>query len=169
MDPTTPAAKRTGRPRRRRRWLKWGALGLVGLLVISQAVPYGRSHSNPPVTAEPAWDSPTTAALVQTSCGDCHSNKTKWLWYSNIAPVSWLVQNDVDGGRRKLNFSEWDKPQAGATDIIEQIRNGSMPPRQYTLIHRGADLSQAERDQLISGLNATFRASPPVPGKRGGG
>ena len=169
MDPTTQAAKRTGRPRRRRRRLKWGARGLVGFLVISQAVPYGRSHSNPPVTAEPAWDSPTTAALVQTSCGDCHSNKTKWLWYSNFAPVSWLVQNDVDGGRRKLNFSEWDKPQVDANTIIEQIRNRGMPPRQYTLIHRGAGLSQAERDQLISGLNATFRASPPVPGKRGGG
>ena len=169
MDPTTQPAERTGRPRRWRRRLKWGALGVVGLLVLSQAVPYGRSHSNPPVTAEPAWDSPTTAALVQTSCGDCHSNKTKWLWYSNIAPVSWLIQNDVDGGRRNLNFSEWDKPQDGASDIIEQIQNGSMPPRQYTLIHRGAGLSQAERDQLISGLNTTFRASPPVPGKRGGG
>lgn len=169
MDPTTQAIERTGRPRRWRRRLKWGALGLLGLLLVSQAVPYGRGHDNPPVTAEPAWDSPTTQAMVQTSCGDCHSNTTKWLWYSNIAPVSWLVQSDVDEGRGVLNFSEWDKPQLDANEIIEQIRDGSMPPLQYTLIHRGAGLSQAKRDQLIQGLEATFRASPPVPGKRGGG
>ena len=169
MDPTMQATDRTRRPRRWRRWLKWGALGLVGFLVVSQTVPYGRGHSNPAVSAEPAWDSPTTQAMVQTACGDCHSSTTKWLWYSNIAPVSWLVQNDVDGGRRKLNFSEWDKPQVDASEIIEQIRSGGMPPLQYTLIHRGAGLSQAERLQLIQGLEATFRASPPVPGERGGG
>ncbi len=167
MDPTTQAVERTGRRRRWRRWLKWGGLSLVGLLLVSQAVPYGRGHSNPPVTAEPAWDSPTTRAMVQTSCGDCHSNTTKWLWYSNIAPVSWLVQNDVDGGRRTLNFSEWNTPQADANDIIEQIRNGSMPPFTYTVIHRGAALSTSKRDQLIRGLEATFRASPPIPGRRG--
>ena len=169
MDPTMQATDRTRRPRRWRRWLKWGALGLVGFLVVGQTVPYGRGHSNPAVSAEPAWDSPTTQAMVQTSCGDCHSNTTKWLWYSNIAPVPWLVQNDVDGGRRKLNFSEWDKPQVDASEIIEQIRSGGMPPLQYTLIHRGAGLSQTERLQLLQGLEATFRASPPVPGERGGG
>lgn len=166
MDPPTHATTRTGR-RPWRRWIVRGALGLLGLLLLIQAVPYGRGHSNPPVTAEPAWDSPATQALVQSSCGDCHSNQTKWLWYSNIAPVSWLVQNDVDGGRKNLNFSEWDKPQAEAQDIIRQIRDGGMPPLQYTIIHRGAALSRAERDRMIAGLEATFRATPPLPGRRG--
>jgi hypothetical protein len=149
-----------------RRLLLWGALGLFGLLLLIQAVPYGRNHSNPPVTREPAWDSPETRALAERACFDCHSNQTKWRWYSNIAPASWLVQRDVDGGRSQFNFSEWDKPQdVSAGDIAEAIRGGSMPPWFYVLLHSNAGLSSAEKDALVRGLNATLAASPP----RGGG
>jgi hypothetical protein len=144
------------------RWLLWGGISAFALLVLAQAVPYGRNHSNPPVTKEPAWDSPRTRALAVRACYDCHSNETKWLWYSNIAPVSWLVQRDVDSGRSALNFSEWDKPQdVSAGDIAEAIRGG-MPPWFYTLIHRNAALNATEKNQLISGLNATFAKSPPI-------
>jgi hypothetical protein len=146
------------------RWLLWGGMSAFALLVLAQAVPYGRNHSNPPVTKEPAWDSPRTRALAVRACYDCHSNETKWLWYSNIAPVSWLVQRDVDSGRSALNFSEWDKPQdVTAGDIAEAIRGG-MPPWFYTLIHRNAALNATEKNQLISGLNATFAKSPPIGG-----
>ena len=72
--------------------------------------------SNPPVTQEPKWDSARTRQLAADSCFDCHSNLTKWRWYSNVAPMSWLVQSDVDGGRAALNFSEWDKPQDAGVD-----------------------------------------------------
>jgi hypothetical protein len=146
------------------RWLLWGGMSAFALLVLAQAVPYGRNHTNPPVTKEPAWDSPRTRALAVRACYDCHSNETKWLWYSNIAPVSWLVQRDVDSGRSALNFSEWDKPQdVSAGDIAEAIRGG-MPPWFYTLIHRNAGLNATEKNQLISGLNATFAKSPPIGG-----
>lgn len=146
------------------RWLLWGGISAFALLVLAQAVPYGRNHSNPPVTKEPAWDSPRTRALAVRACYDCHSNETKWLWYSNIAPVSWLVQRDVDSGRSALNFSEWDKPQdVSAGDIAEAI-HGGMPPWFYTLIHRNAALNATEKNQLISGLNATFAKSPPIGG-----
>jgi mono/diheme cytochrome c family protein len=162
--PPTDAGATPGGAWRRR--LKRTSLGLVVIGLLIQAVPYGRGHDNPPVTAEPAWDSPATAALVTTACGDCHTNTSVWPWYSNVAPASWLVQNDVDGGRKRLNFSEWNLPQAEADEIIEQIRSGSMPPLQYKIIHRGAALSAAQRDQLIAGLQTTFRASPPIPGRR---
>jgi hypothetical protein len=146
------------------RWLLWGGISAFALLVLAQAVPYGRNHSNPPVTKEPAWDSPRTRALAVRACYDCHSNETKWLWYSNIAPVSWLVQRDVDSGRSALNFSEWDKPQdVSAGDIAEAIRGG-MPPWFYTIIHRNAALNATEKNQLITGLNATFAKSPPIGG-----
>lgn len=161
---TVPTAQPSTSPWRRR--LKLTAVGLVGFMILSQAVPYGRSHSNPPVLREPTWDSPATAALVQTACGDCHTNRSVWPWYSNIAPASWLVQNDVDGGRKRLNFSEWNSPQPDVEDIIRQIRSGSMPPLQYKVIHRKAALSDTQRAQLISGLEATFAASPPIPGRR---
>ena len=138
-------------------------LALLGLFVLIQFVPYGRDHSNPPVTAEPAWDSPQTRALAAAACFDCHSNETTWPWYTSVAPFSWLTQNDVDSGRATLNFSEWDRPQE-AGDVAEVIAGGEMPPWYYRLIHSGARLSDQERQQLIAGFRATFQASPPIGG-----
>jgi hypothetical protein len=158
---------RIRRPSSRRRALLWGAVALLGLFGVAQAVPYGRSHSNPPVTMEPKWDSPRTRSLAVRACFDCHSNLTTWRWYSNVAPASWLVQRDVDGGRGAFNFSEWDRPQdVGAGDLAEAIRGGSMPPWFYTLMHSNASLDTADKDALIRGLQATLAASPP---KGGGG
>ena len=137
---------------------------LFGLFVLIQAVPYGRNHSNPPVTKEPAWDSAATRQLAEQACFDCHSNLTSWKWYTNVAPVSWLTQRDVDGGRSSLNFSEWDKPQDGAGDAVEAARSGSMPPWFYPLMHPKANLNAMQRLQLAKGLAATFRRSPPIGG-----
>jgi hypothetical protein len=63
------------------RWL--GALPIVGVLAI-QLLPYGRRHTNPPVTQEPRWDQPRTRALAVRACFDCHSNETVWPWYSRV-------------------------------------------------------------------------------------
>ena len=86
-------------------------LGVLAVLVVGfltiQLVPYGRDHTNPPVTGEPPWDSPETRAMAVASCFDCHSNETEWPWYSNIAPFSWRIQSHVDEGREVLNFSQW--------------------------------------------------------------
>jgi mono/diheme cytochrome c family protein len=147
-----------------RRWLIIGLGGAAVLFVLIQAVPYGRSHTNPPVTKEPAWNSPATRALAKQACFDCHSNETNWKWYTWVAPVSWLTQRDVDGGRASLNFSEWDKPQDGAGDAVEAARSGSMPPWFYPLMHPKANLNASERLQLANGLAATFRLSPPIGG-----
>ena len=135
-------------------------LGLIGLFVLIQFVPYGRDHTNPPVTAEPQWDSPRTRELAAGSCFDCHSNLTAWPWYTNVAPMSWLVQRDVDEGRQILNFTEWDRPQR-TEEIGEVVLEGEMPPIQYTLIHSGAKLSDAEQQELVDGLRATIASSPP--------
>lgn len=131
-------------------------LALGGVLVVAQLVPYGRSHSNPPIAAEPTWDSPTTRALAQRACFDCHSNETRWPWYSNVAPSSWLMQSHVDEGRRTLNFSEFQKPFEEAHEAGETVRDKSMPPRSYLLLHPEARLSVAERQQLARGLDATI-------------
>ncbi len=63
------------------------------LAILIQVVPFGHSHTNPAVTKEPGWDSSDTASLFHRACYDCHSNQTTWPWYSNVAPVSWLVQD----------------------------------------------------------------------------
>jgi len=106
---------------------------VAGFLAI-QFVPYGRDHTHPPVVAEPAWDSDLTRDLAIRACFDCHSNETAWPWYSNIAPISWAVQRDVEAGRDELNFSEWHRSQDG-DKAAETVRDKSMPPRQYLLTH----------------------------------
>jgi mono/diheme cytochrome c family protein len=136
-----------------RRVVTWTGLVLVIGLVAIQLVPYGRDHTNPPVAVEPAWDSEATRALAAIACADCHSNRTEWPWYSNIAPVSWLVQRDVDEGREALN---WSVPSGEAEESAEKVREGEMPPWIYTVTHPAAKLSDADREALITGLIATF-------------
>ncbi len=135
-----------------RTWVRRAVIGIGVLTLAIQLVPYGRDHANPPVRTEPAWDSPQTRELAVRACFDCHSHQTVWPWYSNIAPMSWLVQRDVDLGRRKVNYSEWDRPQEEAAESAETVQNGTMPPWYYPW----ARLSTAERQALIRGLEATF-------------
>jgi hypothetical protein len=71
----------------------------VFLFIAIQFVPYGHDHANPPVQAAPKWSSPPVRELAARACFDCHSNQTVWPWYSNIAPISWLVYHDVQEGR----------------------------------------------------------------------
>lgn len=141
------------------RRMKRGTLilvSLVALFVLMQAVPYGRDHTNPPVIEQPAWDSPATEQLARRACFDCHSNETKWPWYSWIAPVSWRVQDHVDEGRGHLNFSRFDKAQRNATEAVKEVQEGDMPPWDYALAHSEARLSDAEKQQLIEGFKKTF-------------
>ncbi|MBL8940700.1 MAG: heme-binding domain-containing protein [Archangium sp.] len=121
-----------------------------------QLVPYGRDHTNPPVKAEPQWTSPEVRALAVRACFDCHSNETKWPGYSNVAPVSWLVQHHVDEGRHELNFSEFDRPQKHAKDAEEELREGEMPMGGYVAMHAEAKLTDAEKKQLGDAFIAMF-------------
>lgn len=136
--------------------LKWGAFGAVVLFLLIQLVPYGRSHTNPPVTGEPNWDSTRTRRLTQDACFSCHSNETEYAWYSHIAPASWLIQRDIEQGREALNFSEFDRGQEEAEEAAETVADGEMPPLRYTIINPDARLSDAEKRQLIVGLRATL-------------
>lgn len=130
----------------------------VLLFALIQLVPYGREHNNPPVVLEPEWPNPETRLLAQRACFDCHSNESVWPWYSNIAPVSWLVQRDVNEGREALNFSDWGRNPPEHEDehdeIGEQVREGEMPLPVYLLLHPEASLSEAEKETLARGLEA---------------
>ena len=131
------------------------AAGIL-LMAAIQLVPYGRDHANPPVVQEPAWADAQTRALAVRACYDCHSNETVWPWYSTIAPVSWLVQRDVNYGRNDLNFSRWDRRRQEGDEAAETVVDGSMPPWFYLPTHPQARLSDAEKQVLIQGLLATF-------------
>jgi mono/diheme cytochrome c family protein len=142
------------RPRTRSHRIGFGILlAGVGALIVLQAVPYGRDHSNPPVRVEPRWDRARTRELAVRACFDCHSNQTRWPWYSHVAPISWLVQHDVEEGRAAVNFSQWDRPQEEAEESIETVENGTMPPWYYPW----GRLSASDRADLARGLAATLR------------
>ncbi|MDH3471400.1 MAG: heme-binding domain-containing protein [Acidimicrobiia bacterium] len=134
-----------------------GLAALVVVFLVAQAVPYGRDHSNPPITGEPAWATAQTRDLMVRSCFDCHSNEVRWPWFTNVAPFSWATQKHVDDGRDKVNYQEFDRPQDEAEETFETVEEGSMPPPYYTLIglHSDADLSSAEFSALLDGLRNT--------------
>lgn len=136
---------------------------LIGLVAI-QLVPFGRDHTNPPVSAEPAWDSPQTRATFMRACADCHSNETKWPWYTNVAPVSWLVSRDVNEGREKFNISAWGLQDNEGDEAAENVQEGDMPLWFYVPLHPEANLSAAEKEQFIQGLIATFGEKQEGPG-----
>lgn len=151
---------------------KLAAMALVAamaVLVAIQLVPYGHDHTNPPVVSEPAWDSATTRALFYRACADCHSNETVWPWYSSVAPVSWLVVRDVDEGRAKFNISQLGQGENEADEAAKTVQEGEMPPKVYLPTHPEARLTEAERQQLIAGLTATFGSEGGEGGERRGG
>jgi len=134
-------------------------LGVVAIFGLIQLVPYGRNHVNPPIVQEPKWDSPQTRALAVRACFDCHSNETVWPWYSKIAPVSWLVQRDVEEGRDSLNFSNIQSADHEFQEAGETVLEGEMPPAQYFPTHPEARLSNAERIQLAQGLDKSLQGN----------
>lgn len=126
------------------------------IFVVIQAIPYGRAHDNPAVTGTPNWDSERTKELFYRGCADCHSNETRWPWYSSVAPVSWLIQSDVNKGRSKFNVSEWGRPKNEGDEAAEEVREGEMPLWFYLPLHPQARFDNAEKQELIAGLVATF-------------
>lgn len=141
-----------------KRIAKVGIIVIIGGFLLIQLLPYGRNHNNPPVVSEPNWDSSTTRELAQQACFDCHSNETVWPWYSNIAPVSWLIQRDADEGREHLNFSTWGNGGQGREpgEAVEAVYEGGMPPLLYLITHPNAQLSASEKQMLADGLRATI-------------
>jgi cytochrome c551/c552 len=137
---------------KKRKIFLWIVVAIVALGLLIQLIPLPGRGANPAVVSEPNWDSPQTRALAKRACFDCHSNETVWPWYSYVAPVSWLVYNDTMEGRSRLNFSEWNRPQRGAGEIVGMIQEGEMPPAVYLPMHPSARLTDAEKQQLITGI-----------------
>jgi hypothetical protein len=148
-----------------RRFLKglaWVCGVAIALGAIMQIVPYGRTHANPPVIQEPEWDTPRTRELAVRACFDCHSNQTRWPWYADVAPLSWVVQSDVESARHVINFSEWNLPYDLAPYSSQSIITGAMPPAKYRMAHPEANLTRGEMLELVHGLDATFKSASTV-------
>lgn len=137
------------------RLLKWAAIALV---IIFIAIQFKRpDRSNPPVDETNTLSArvqvtPEVEAILSRACIDCHSHKTVWPWYSNVAPVSWLLARDVNNGRRHFNVSNWPSdPKRSAhklEEICEQVERGEMPLGIYVTMHPAAKLSDADKKTL---------------------
>jgi len=131
-------------------------ISLLGLGLI-QFIPYGKDYINPEVKSIVNWDTPKTKELFNKACADCHSNNTKWPWYSKIAPISWIVAHDVQEGREHFNISMIGYQKKNKTDeAAEEVQDGEMPMAIYILNHPEAKLTHEETKKLVNGLKATF-------------
>lgn len=149
---------------KRTRWIMWGSI-IILILIFGglQVRALTKDYENPPVIQEPNWDSPRTRELAERACFDCHSNETKWPWYSHVYPVSGMLEHDVIEGRKVLNFSEWTVGHEALRpeEIVETVSKGQMPLPYYVLLHPEADFSDIERSELINGLIATTQEIDP--------
>jgi len=131
--------------------------GVVVAAVAIQFIPYGKNHTNPSIISEPQWDSPRTKELFNNACSDCHSHETKYPWYSDVAPVSWLLQRDIDEGREHFNVSAWGAQKKNeGKDAAKEVREGEMPPWFYLPTHPEAKLTDIQKQELVNGLEKTF-------------
>ena len=98
-------------------------------------------------------------SMIERACRDCHSDATRFPWYSRVAPVSWLINRDVRRGRERLNFSKWSeyslvRRERCLSEIANQVQDGGMPLSIYTLMHRNSKLSRADVDAIFGWTQA---------------
>jgi hypothetical protein len=139
-----------------RKILKWLVIVTVIVFVGLQFIRPART--NPAIDQSQTIEAhtnmtPEVAAILDRSCNDCHSHKTRWPWYSYVAPVSWFVVDHVNDGRKDLNFSEWskrdrDRQSRKLQQMCDEVSSGEMPLGSYTPMHKGSVLSDADKQKL---------------------
>ena len=133
---------------------KWLLISLVCLFILIQLKRPART--NPAVDQSQTIEAhtqmtPQVKDILDRSCRDCHSNKTEWPWYTNVAPVSWWITDHVNDGRRRLNLSEWarlDQPGKKLAKICDEVEDGGMPLSSYLPMHPKAKLSEQDKKTL---------------------
>src|SRR5712692_6021387 len=142
--------------------LKWTGVTVLAIFAAIQLIRPART--NPPVDESQtiftrAQMTPQVAAIFNRSCVDCHSNKTVWPWYTNVAPISWFITNHVNDGRQMMNLSEWgrmdqDRQSKKLRQMCEEVTDGAMPLSSYTPLHPGSKLSPADVKTLCDWTDA---------------
>jgi len=139
--------------------LKWLVAGIIAVFALLQLTT--PAHVNPPVKNDfiaSTQPPENVAAMFRAACYDCHSDETHWPWYSHVAPISWQIAQDVNDGRKHINLSEWpadpDLAQKKLQHMSDEIDDNDMPLSKYTLIHKDARLTTAQRNEMTQWLDA---------------
>jgi hypothetical protein len=149
-------------------WIKIknkSTLGLLSVILIGVIIQFFRIDKSAP-ESDPALDFFVVAnpprriiAIFKTSCYDCHSYKTRYPWYSNVAPVSWILKSQIKNGLEHLNFSEYgnysrEESNLALAEMKKKISEKEMPPKSYLIVHKEARLSSEKRGVLIKWMSA---------------
>jgi len=143
-------------------------MGWTVLVVLLALQLYRPDRTNPPVEESRTIQafvpmSPAAAAVFERACADCHSHRTRWPWYSNVAPVSWMLADHVDDARRHLDISNWASYDAERAadkldEICEEATKREMPLWSYRLIHRDARLTDEDIRALCDWTKSALAA-----------
>lgn len=138
------------------RRVRWALLLFLVVFIGAQFVRPDRSNpATTPGASLLAHTPPPVGAILERSCRDCHSNDTRWPWYTNVVPTSWLVATHVHEGRDHFNYSQWTSYDNDEQDkllgaMCSLPKRGRMPLPSYLLIHRDAKLSAADVTALCA-------------------
>ena len=132
---------------------------LLGLLVVFIAIQFIRPEKN--LSAAPTsnelfahYQAPDSLKqLIKSACYDCHSNNTVYPWYSEVQPIAWWLNDHIQEGKRKFNFSEFasytpKKADHKMEELIEMVKEHEMPLKSYSLIHADSRLTDAQRMEM---------------------
>jgi hypothetical protein len=133
-------------------------LGLLAVIVIMQFFRIDKTNpeSDPTMDMFVAENVPADVqSIIKTSCFDCHSNQVRYPWYTNVAPVSWVVKKHINEGRDELNFNEWGtystkRKLHKLEEIEEEVGEAEMPLAGYLIAHGDARLSKQQKQQLMN-------------------
>lgn len=141
---------------------------IIGILILLVGIQLIRiDKTNPEAIPEHDFLTITNApdniaTTIKQSCYDCHSNHTNYPWYSNVAPISWMVKHHVNEAREHGNFSEWlhynkDQQEHIIEECVEVIENGEMPFKAYVLAHKETALDKTQREELIAWFKTALK------------
>jgi hypothetical protein len=112
---------------------------------LAAVVPF-LNETNPPENVK---------TILETTCFDCHSNKTNYPWYNNITPVNYWLEHHVKDGRKHLDFSKWasyslKRKEHKMDELHEEVEKGEMPLNSYTWTHADANLTQEQINAVVT-------------------
>lgn len=152
----------------------------IALIVVAAAFLVGQfirpDFSNPPVVASETLSAstdvpPDVQAVLSRSCSDCHSNETRYPWYSKVTPFNWFLADHIENGRKEMNLSVWNtytpkKKMKKLEEVCEQVEQAEMPLPSYLWIHREAVLAEGDAALLCTWAKAESArieaSSPPA-------
>lgn len=135
----------------------WLAVLVVAIVLVIQVIPVERNVSTVPPgqSFEKTEKVPANvAAILKVSCYDCHSNNSRYPWYSELQPGAWFMARHIKKGKEELNFDEFNnyskrRKKAKIKSIISQIEKDEMPLKSYRMMHGNARLSADEKKELL--------------------